>query len=129
MAENPIPDDVLSFIDRTITSIDQLEILLLLRAQRDRTWTGNQVSDELRSHPTAAAERLESLATAGLIESDGQTPAGYRFRPASPEMGRLVDGLDQSYRAYRLRVIERVFKKPDSFQSFADAFRIRKDKR
>lgn len=36
MADNPIPDDVLQFIDRHVTSIDLLEILLLLRTHASK---------------------------------------------------------------------------------------------
>lgn len=128
MADNPIPDDVLEFIDRTITSIDQLETLLLLKAHAERTWSAVQVSDELRSNPHASEDRLRSLAAVGLLQQVEGSDGTFRYAPNAAELDRVVTRLESCYREYRLRVIERVFKKPDGLQSFAEAFRIKKDR-
>lgn len=128
MADSPIPDDVLRFIDRHVTSIDQLEILLLLRMRRERSWSADEVSRELRSNEQAARDRLNSLRSAGLVEQVAGPEPKYRYAPESPGLELLVARVDQCYRDYRLRVIERVFTKPDELQSFADAFRIRKER-
>lgn len=121
-----IPDDVLQFIDRHITSVDQLEILLLLRAQRRRTWSPAQVSSELRNNPEAAAQRLTPLVDIGLLARDEQ--GCFRYEPTLSDADRLVSGVDDAYRQFRLRVIERIFAKPDGLAAFADAFRLRKDR-
>jgi hypothetical protein len=127
LGNSPIPDDVLAFIDRAVTSIDQLEILLLLRANPDRVWSADAVSFELRSNPQAAEERLQLLQAAGLLQRASGSDPGYRYAPGSPTIDDLVTRLGDCYRDYRLRVIERVFKKPDGLQSFAEAFRFKKD--
>lgn len=128
MAGNPIPDDVLEFIDRHVTSIDLLEILLLLRTRGERTWSAAEVSRELRSNEQAAGDRLNSLRSAGLVEQVAGAEQKYLYAPASAGLDLLVSRLDQCYRDYRLRVIERVFTKPDELRSFAEAFRIRKER-
>lgn len=127
MADNPIPDDVLEFIDRHVTSIDLLEILLLLRTHGERTWSAAEVSRELRSNEQAAGDRLNALRSAGLVEPVAGAEPKYRYAPESSRLDLLVSRVEQCYRDYRLRVIERVFTKPDELRSFAEAFRIRKE--
>lgn len=128
MADSPIPNDVLQFIDRHVTSIDQLEILLLLRGRSERTWSAAEVSQELRSNADAAGQRLQSLRLSGVLVQVTDSDGLYRYEPESPALDALIGQLDQCYRDYRLRVIERVFKKPDGLQTFADAFRIKKER-
>ena len=54
----------------------------------------------------------------------------YRFRPASPELGKGVEDLSSLYRERRVTVIEQIFAEPPSpIQGFADAFRIRKNEK
>jgi hypothetical protein len=119
-----IRGDVLAFIDRYVRSIEQLEILLLLHARRDRGWTAQAVSDELRGNPESAAGRLQELATDGLLVESGN-PHAYSYA-ATGELDRAIAGLAEAYRDFRLRVIERVFKKPDGISEFAEAFRFRR---
>lgn len=128
MAASPIADDVLAFLDRTISSIDQLEILLLVRAQRSKSWTAQQVADELRSNAEAVEERLRMLEAAALVSRAGESPSTFRYEPLPPARDEVIGRLEIAYRDFRFRVIERVFKKPDGMQSFADAFRFRKDR-
>lgn len=111
MGDSPVPEDVLAFIDRTFSSIGQLEILLLLRAHRRRSWSADQVSQELRSNATAAEERLRGLQDAGLVAPVAGADRCYRYQPDTPGLDDLVSRLAECYRDYRLRVIERLFQK------------------
>lgn len=127
MAEtDPIPPEVLQFIDATITSVDQLEILLLLRDRRARSWTAREISVELRSNEAVAAERLAAMQAMGLLQRDGDS--GYQYAPADSAADRAVSLLAAVYRDYRLRIIERIYTKPDGLAAFADAFRFRKER-
>lgn len=119
-----IRPEVMTFIDRFVRSIEQLEILLLLFAHRERAWTAQAVSDELRGNPASAAGRLDELCADGLLSASGD-PRAYRYA-ASGEIDRAIAGLADAYRDFRLRVIERVFQKPDGITEFAAAFRIRR---
>lgn len=119
-----IRGDVLAFIDRHVRSIEQLEILLLLFARRDRAWTAQAVSDELRGNPSSAAVRLDEMSDDGLLTASGN-PRTYAYS-ATGELDKAVAGLAEAYRDFRLRVIERVFTKPDGLSEFAEAFRFRR---
>jgi hypothetical protein len=120
-----IPPTVLAFVDRHIRSIEQLEILLLLHRHRDREWTARSVSDELRSNPDSAGLRMDELVVDGLLGGSDGAPRAYRYQ-ATGDLDRAVDALADAYRDFRLRITERVFRKPDGLTDFADAFRLRR---
>jgi DNA-binding IclR family transcriptional regulator len=121
---NPIPDDVRRFVDRFITSVEQLELLLLLRKSPERVWSADAASRELRTAPASAESRLADLAKAKLVVREGD---GYTYRP-EPATDRLVDGLAAAYASYRTRLISMIFEKPsEQLRDFADAFRLRGD--
>lgn len=125
-APDTLTTEVLDFIDECITSVEELEILLLLWSTRERSWTPDEVSQELRTSTMSAEKRLKALTDSGLlaIPETGR----YRFSPASPAREGSVGELAQAYRGFRVRVTERIYNKPNNLKSFADAFVIRKDK-
>ncbi len=71
MAEIPMPDETLppavkQLLSRHIRSVEQLEVLLLLRGSPDRTWTSVEVYDVIRSSPASVTQRLEAFTAAGF---------------------------------------------------------------
>jgi hypothetical protein len=56
-----ISDRVKALVGEHIISVEQLEILLLLRQHLGREWTPAQVNDQLRSSVGSVAERLADL--------------------------------------------------------------------
>ena len=126
--QDTIQPDVRRFVAEHITSADQLDILLLMHAQPDRSWTARQVSEAVFTVPTLATMRLEELVERGLLSSSGGADPAYRYAPASTSLRERLDGLASAYRANRVGVIQLVFQKPtDPLQSFSDAFRLRRD--
>lgn len=129
MADEAIPDDVKAFIAAHIESVLQLELLLLLHGQAPRPWTAAQLAQELRIDASWASGQLAGLTAAGVLGATPATPPAYRYEPRSPELDRAVAGLAREYDARRVTVIGLIFSKPvDKIRSFADAFRLRKDK-
>lgn len=120
---DPMDPDLLEFLDRHIRSVEQLEILLLLRSMAYRSWTAEGVSTELRSNEASAARRLDELARDGLLLVEQDTPRVYRYDPSS-RLASSVRKLEECYSQYRLRIIERIFRKPDGLRDFAEAFRV-----
>lgn len=119
-----IPDDVLGFLDTYIRSVDQLEILLLLHTRSDRVWSARAVSDELRSNEDGAALRLEDLARHGLVAVAYENGRAFRYQ-LTGDRHALVARVAFTYQDFRLRMIERIFTKPDGLREFASAFRLR----
>jgi hypothetical protein len=120
-----VPEDVARLIADRIDSVEKLEILLLLRGERDRDWTSDHVSRELRRNPSTVSRALGQLADRGLL--GGSTAAGFRFAPSEPGLEAQVDRLAETYATRRVSVIQLIVANPmDSVTTFADAFRLRR---
>jgi len=121
-----LPDDVGRFIADHVDNLEQLEILLLLRAQRSRELDASQVTAELRLGPSSAAERLADMAARGFLSAQGDPPR-YRYAPDAAETERVIDALARCYAERRVSVITRIFSpRSDAVRSFADAFKLRR---
>lgn len=121
--ERRIPAHVRAFIEGHIDSVEQLEVLLLVRARSDKEWSASEVADELRIDPGSAEQRLEDLAAVGLLAGSSPT---FRYAPANAELAARVDELAGMYQTHRVAIIAVIFSRPsERIRSFADAFRIR----
>jgi len=129
MVEAELPSEVRQLVADHITSVEQLEILLLLREREGEEWSAKRVSDEIRSSESSAQERLAALEESGLVRaSAGHSEAAFRFEPSNARLRRAVELLAEAYSERRYTVIELIFSKPiDKLRVYADAFRFRKD--
>jgi hypothetical protein len=125
--EPTIPEHVRSFIANHVDSLELIDVLLLLKRQRDREWTADEVSQRLYTSPRSAANRLEALRASGICSvAEGAARASYRYAPSTAGLERAIDDLEPVYATHRTTVIELVFSKPSSsIRTFADAFRVR----
>ena len=123
-----LPEDLRRFIAEHLGSIAQLELLLLLSADAEKKWTADEAAKSLYISSEATLGFLEVMRSQGLIQSTGESPPSYRFIPAKPESERLARDLASFYKERRLTIINLIYASPvQKLQSFADAFRIRKD--
>jgi hypothetical protein len=123
MARAGVPTDVERFIADEVESVEQLEVLLLLRAAPDKEWTAHEVARALVSQVDSVADWLARMAVRNLLS---QANGRYRFSPATPEVARTIDALAESFAKYRVTVVGLIFSKPsERVRLFADAFRIR----
>lgn len=129
MADAELPNEVRQLVADHITSVEQLEILLLLRERPEEEWSAKRVSDEIRSSEISARERLTALEDSGLVRSSvHHSDVSFRFGPATAPLRRAVELLAEAYSERRYTVIELIFSKPiDKLRVYADAFRFRKD--
>jgi hypothetical protein len=124
-----LPEEVTRFIIEHLTSVDQLETLLLLRSQPERYWDAEAVGQALYTQPTAASVRLADLHRQGLLAAETQEARAYRYAPATREIEQTISALAELYPAWRVRIISLIYSKPqDNVRAFADAFRWRQDK-
>jgi len=122
-----LPGDVHRFLYHNIDSVEQLEVLLLLRRGLDRGWTAEEVARELYSHPSSILHRMTSLAGRGLLRE--LEPACYQYAPRSAELHETVTRLAELYRRRRVAVITLIASKPiENVRAFSDAFRFRRKK-
>jgi hypothetical protein len=127
-----MPDDAISkarkFIAQYITSVAQLEMLLLLRTNPTESWSADQLARELRVEPQWASVQLQQLCDSGLAERQSQPVPSYRYKPSTPALNDEVTALSRAYLIHRVSIIEAIYSKPSgSIRVFADAFRIKKD--
>jgi predicted transcriptional regulator len=127
MTPQDVPEEAKRLLADHITSVEQLEILLLLRRRPEGVWTPQTVAQELRTSESSASKRLAALRARGLVAMDDGEGV-FRYRPANERLGRSVDSLADAYAERPYRVIELIFSKPiDDLRVYADAFRLRKE--
>jgi hypothetical protein len=125
MPANPVPEAVRVLIAGSIDSIAEVEAILLLRRERERTWSVEEAGRRLYISDTVAQYVLTVLAERGfLAEQDGR----FRYDPRTPELDRTVTALATAYSTNLVAVTHLVHGKPaESVREFARAFRLRKD--
>lgn len=127
MSDAEIPKEVIDFISEHITSMEQLEVLLLLSGEPNRDWSSEAVFTAIQSSQASVTQRLLEFCDRGLLIQPA--PLSFRYLPKSQALASVVRALAATHKERRVKVIELIYRKPvDNVQSFADAFKIRKDK-
>ena len=128
MAESGLSEEVVQLVREHILSLEQLEILLLLRARPGEEMSAKAAGEEVRTGESSAASRLGDLAQRGFLSArvvDDQTL--YRYDPKDDALRHAVDLLERAYAERRYTVINLIFAKPiDNLRVYAGAFRFRK---
>jgi hypothetical protein len=121
-----ISDDLRLLIQKSIGSVWALELLLLISREADRSWTSEDLNRDLRGSLALVEDILLRFVAAGLVATE---PEGrFRFRPATPELARLVEQLQQEYSTRPLAIVREIVSSPNAkIQTFADAFKVKKD--
>ena len=116
--------DVLALAAATIKSVWTLELLLLLRGDRARSWQAADLVRELRSSDVLVTQGLAKLKDAGLAVEEAQ--GSFRYQAASPDMEGFAGELEALYAAKRLSVVKAIMTAPnDKLRFFADAFKLK----
>ena len=139
MNDADCPQHVQAFVYNYVDSVVQLEMLLLLYAGQDRSWTAAESARELRVDPAWVEDQFSQLCSRELLTCEPGPPASYRFRPSRPELNNAVADLARTYADRRVTVISLIYSKPsdktaeptkppatDPLKSFSEAFRLRK---
>ena len=122
----PSKSEVSIFLRATFRSVWALELLILLRQNRDRPLSHAEMVAGLRGSDLVVTQSVGSLAAAGLVlaEKDGSA----LYAPASGDLDRLVAAAEALYAsspdAVRRTIVEAA---NPGITAFADAFRLRKD--
>lgn len=121
-----LPEEIRQFLLRYIDSVEQLEVLLLLRGSPTTAWSPEAVARALYSNPTSVSYRLAMLQRHELAVA-AEPPSSYRYQPKTPELDAAVDRVAEMYKERRVAVITFIASKPmANVRAFADAFRLRK---
>lgn len=116
-------DEILEFAGASFRSVWALELLLMLRRTRDRSWGASEILKELRSSQVVVVEALNNLIASGLVVEEER--GRYRYSAS----GRLEQAIGELERFYALKpavVMRQIVNSPNSkLQILSDAFRIK----
>jgi hypothetical protein len=123
-----LSDPLIRFVRDRLPSLEQVEIVLLLRADPTRAWSAPEVSDRLGTPGESTAMRLFLLASNGVLVFDGTGGVPrYRYGGADAATDALVSELAQAYEQQREAVYELIGTPTrDPIRSFSDAFKLKK---
>lgn len=125
---NGIPAQVLRFLEGNIDTVPQLETLLMMSEEPDRSWLIADVAARNYIPEQRATETLNALQRRGLVSSV-ESPPRYRFAPATDEVRAVVADLARCYQKSLSRITELIHAKPSaSIKEFARAFDLKKDR-
>ena len=128
MIDSGLPSETHEFLVKNIDSLEELEVLLLLRSDPSKRWSVTDVNERIRSSSSSVGNRLQKLLGSGFVNSEDNGDT-YRYSPRNESMDASVKQLAEVYRERRMKVIEAIFSKPlREIQSFSDAFKIRSKK-
>lgn len=123
MADETIPGAVRLLLARHLPTVDHVAVLVILRAAPERSHDATGVATEARVSDSVAAVVLADLAAARFVQRDG---AGFRFAPDARDRA-AIEQLAELYNSRPVSLMRAIYDRPASTaQSFADAFRIRK---
>lgn len=124
----PLPPDVLELLHHRVGSLEELEVLLLLKRTRERRWAIFEIARELGLPDSIVDTTLASLRSHDFAASERGSE--WSYQPRTAELAGLVDRLAVVYVERRLevmrilsaRALERV--RDSAARAFADAFVI-----
>lgn len=113
------------FVGAHINSVLGLELLLLLRKNKDKSWKIDEVSFELHLTRDIAELHLNELVKSGLLVVTDDAAMSYRYKPYDDQIDSTVSELAALYSAHPVAVLTRIFDNSvDRVREFKEAFRL-----
>jgi DNA-binding IclR family transcriptional regulator len=100
---------VRTLVRQHVHSVGALELLVMLHAERERSWSVAEICDALGCPPSWATTQLEAMARGGLLE---RTHGTWHFSPATAEIEQAAAALQEAYRLQSRDVVRFVFATP-----------------
>jgi DNA-binding MarR family transcriptional regulator len=100
-----VPEDLQDLLRQHVESIDQLEVLALLREQEPRAWIAEDVARRLNLPVSAARAALQQLSGRGLLAVSALEEAEFSYRPLGGELRERTERLLQLYATERAAVM------------------------
>ena len=128
MVDADFPEELRSFIQDTIPSLDAAELLVMLAREPARGYAPADAVEGLRPTVVGEAEAKRYLAhfqARGLVSLDDG--GGYRYAPADGDLDRRVRELTRAFNERPVTLVRLIYASGDEkIRSFAEAFRIKK---
>jgi predicted ArsR family transcriptional regulator len=125
----PIPSDIKEFLFANIDSVDQLEILRLVVGEPQKEHSALSLAQELQIALQTVEAHVNALSARGLLTITNQQPLTCKHGPQTKELEAGVQELVKTYLERPVSLIKMVYEKPkEQIKTFADAFRLKKEK-
>lgn len=128
MIDADFPDELRSFIQENIPSVDAAELLVVLARQGERSY---DVHDAVEAtQPSALSEQdarryLAHFQSRGIVSSPSTDT--YRYAPATAELAKTVSDLMRVFNQRPVTLVRVIYAgRDEKLRSLADAFRIKK---
>jgi hypothetical protein len=124
VADNPdTDDDAAAFARTAIGSVSALELLILLRHDRQKHYRILELVRVLRSSELAVSQALDHLIQFGLVA--GSPDSGYHYQKGSAQLDAFCERVEAVYARKPVSLIRALLDAPDEkLRQLADAFRI-----
>ena len=116
-------EDISLFVRDHIPSVWALELFLLLRSTREKSWDASDLVRELRASAKLVRENLFRFERFGFVVNDEK---GWRFAPANTWLDEMAAKLADAYRERPISTIG-LIRRTDPLTSLADAFKLKGD--
>jgi len=109
MNEAAISPDVHAFLNEHIESYEELQILLLLRAQPELSWSCAEVTEQLAIPAVVAEAALRELSREGLLATlESKGAVGFRYAPRSSVLATSVEKVMHCHDENRVAIMKLV---------------------
>jgi hypothetical protein len=127
-ADRRIPEHLKRLLSSSIESVERLDILLFLRAQKPKSFSARGLGTALRVPSVKAEQHLAILCGRGFLTVTIGSDLVYAYQPVSPTIDAALAEIVDLNRERRTEVIAALEdgSQRDSLHAFANAFLIRK---
>jgi predicted transcriptional regulator len=120
-----LSEELKDFVKHHISSIQQLNVLLVVISEPNRAWTAGEVAQKLNVSETAASTRLLSLCVKGLVKANEKPGRTFVYHPDSHLRNQMVQNLFSAYEKSPAPLLEFIYSIAENqLRDFSDAFRI-----
>lgn len=122
-----LPSEIRQFIAQYIESLAQLEALLLMRREPERQWDAAELARSLYISDDMCRGMFNELERRRFVSRNSHTNT-YSYTSDDASSDKLLGELAEFYQERRVAVISEIYSNPVAkVQTFADAFRLRKE--
>ena len=134
MPESALPFEVRDLIARHLATMEHVDVLLLLARAPEHALSIGAIAERLRIPEGALPARaMADLVESGLVAREKGGPGGtdevcFRYAPKTAAQRAAVEALAVAYNERPVTLVKAIYSRPtNAVQSFADAFRLRKE--
>lgn len=127
MKDSELPQEIRELISASVPTLDALELLMTLARTSEQTWTLDQLLHGIPTlKPSEARQYLQLFVDRRLLTT---SPEGVQFAPGTPAVAQAMSALCRAYNERPVTLIRTIYAIADErkIQSFADAFRLKRD--